>query len=228
MKIIITGASGMVGEGVLLTCLKSPEVTEVLVIGRRPCGQTHPKLREVLHPDFCDLTAIEKDLGGPGGMGGPGGYDACFFCLGVSSVGMKPEDYRRMTYDLTLEMGRRLARLSPELTFCYVTGMGTDSTEKGPVRWARVKGETENELLRLFKNGYMFRPGAMVAVAGQKNLKFAYKAFVPLVPLLKRLFPKSVCTLEQVARAMLACARTHPPKHVVEVAEIQALAAPPS
>jgi uncharacterized protein YbjT (DUF2867 family) len=215
MKIIITGASGMVGEGVLLECLRTADVTEVLVVGRRPCGHQHAKLREILHDDFFNLAPIEKQLAG---------YDACFFCLGVSSVGMKPEDYKRMTYDLTLEMGRRLAQLSPNLTFCYVTGMHTDSTEKGSVRWARVKGATENALIGLFKNAYMFRPGAMTAVPGQKNLKLVYKALFPIFPLFKPFFPNSFCTLEEVGRAMMTCTRTHPANHIVEVADIKSLA----
>jgi uncharacterized protein YbjT (DUF2867 family) len=215
MKIIITGASGMVGEGVLLECLQTKDVNEILVVGRRPCGHQHPKLREVLHDDFLNLAPIEKELAG---------YDACFFCLGVSSVRISPEAYKKLTYDLTLEMGKRLASSSPNLTFCYVTGMGTDSTEKGSLRWARVKGATENELLRLFKNAYMFRPGAMTAVSGQKNLKLMYKAFVPLIPIFKPLFPNSVCTLGEVGRAMLTCARSHPAKHIVEVRDIKTLA----
>lgn len=214
MKIIITGASGMVGEGVLLECLNTSDVTEVLVIGRRKCGVEHPKLREIVHGDFHDLSKIETALAG---------YDGCFFCLGVSSLGITPEQYEHMTYDLTLEMGKRLARLSPEMTFCYVTGMGTDSSEKGSVRWARVKGKTENELLRLFKNGYMYRPGFMSAVRGQKNLKTIYKVFSPLVPLIQMLFPKSVLTLEEVGKSMLACVRTHPDKHILEIADIQKL-----
>ena len=217
MKIIITGASGMVGEGVLLQCLRTDKVTEVLVVGRRSCGHQHPKLREVLHDDFMNLAPLEKELTG---------YDACFFCLGVSSVLMKPEDYKRLTFDLTLEMGRHLARVSPDLTFCYVTGMHTDSSEKGSLRWARVKGATENELLRLFKNAYMFRPGAMSAIKGQKNLKLIYKSVAPLLPILKPLLGNSFCTLEEVGRAMLACARSHPKKHLIEVADIKALANP--
>lgn len=215
MKIIITGASGMVGEGILLECLRTADVAEVLVVGRRPCGHEHPKLREILHDNFFDLAPIEKQLTG---------YDACFFGLGVSSVGMKPEEYKRMTYDLTLEMGRRLAQASPSMTFCYVTGMGTDSTEQGSSRWARVKGATENELLRLFKNAYMFRPAAMKAVAGQKNLKLAYKLFAPFIPVLKPIYPNAFCTLEEVGRAMLTCARTHPTQHIVEVTDIKKLA----
>ena len=206
----------MVGEGVLLECLRTEDVTEVLVVGRRPCGHQHPKLREILHKDFLNLTAIENQLSG---------YDACYFCLGVSSAFMSPEDYQRWTFDLTLEMGRRLARLSPELTFCYVTGMGTDSTGKGSVRWARVKGATENELLRLFKNAYMFRPGGMTAVPGQKNLKPLYKMLLPLLPFMKPLFPNSICSLKEVGRAMLSCTRAHPQNHIVSVADIKALSA---
>jgi uncharacterized protein YbjT (DUF2867 family) len=215
MKIIITGASGMVGEGVLLDCLNTPDVKEVLVVGRRPCGHTHAKLREVLHGDFLNLAAIEKDLAG---------YDACFFCLGVSSVGLSPEDYYRMTHDITLEMAKRLAKVSPEITFTYVTGMGTDSSEQGRVRWARVKGATENELLRLLKNAYVFRPGVMTPVEGQKNLKFIFKAFAPLIPLIKLFAAKSVLSLNEVGRAMLTCARKHPAKHILEVADIKELA----
>jgi hypothetical protein len=203
----------MVGEGVLLQCLRTADVTQILVVGRQPCGHQHLKLREILHKDFFDLAPIDKEIAD---------YDACFFCLGVSSVGVSPEDYKRLTYDLTLEMGRRLAQLTPQMTFCYVTGMHTDSSEKGSVRWARVKGATENELLRLFKHAYMFRPGAMSAVPGQKNLKLLYKVLVPLFPIFKPFLPNSFCTLEEVGRAMLTCARSHPASHIVEVADIKA------
>lgn len=206
----------MVGEGVLIECLQTADVSEVLVVGRRPCGHTHPKLREILHGDFLNLAPIEPQLAG---------YDACFFCLGVSSVGISPEDYKRMTYDLTLEMGRRLAKLNSGMTFTYVTGANTDSTEQGSVRWARVKGATENELLKLFKNGYMFRPGAMTPVEGQKNLKALYRVFMPLVWLLKPFIAKHVLSLHEVGRAMLACVRQHPPKHVLEIPDIKALGA---
>ena len=215
MKIIITGASGMVGEGILLECLNTQDVTEVLVVGRKPCGHQHPKLRELLHQDFMNLEGIEKEITG---------YDACFFGLGVSSVLMDPDLYKKITYDLTLEMARRLARVSPELTFCYVTGRHTDSTEKGPVRWARVKGATENELLRLFKFAYMFRPGAMLALPGQHNIKPFYKIFLPTLPFLKAVNPGWVCSLQDVARAMLSCARTHPTNHILEIEDIQKLA----
>ncbi len=212
MKIIITGASGMVGEGVLLECLNTPDVEEVLVVGRRGCGHAHPKLREILHKDFLNVAPIADQLRG---------YDACFFCLGVSAAGMNAEDYRRMTYDLTLEFAKHLDR---GMTFTYVTGLYTDSTEKGRVMWARVKGATENELLRQFPRGYMFRPGAMVPIEGQTNLKPLYRILLPVVSLLKPLLKKHVLRLHEVGRAMLACVRTSPRKHVLEIADIKELA----
>src|SRR3984957_1659953 len=155
----------MVGEGVLLECLNRPDVELVLVINRKPGGVSHPKLREIIHGDFFDLAPIEPRLIG---------YDACFFCLGISSVGMTKEEYKHITYDLTLNVGRLLAKSNPDMTFCYVTGAGTDSSEKGRVAWARVKGSTENALIRLFKRSYMFRPAFMKATSGQKNVKRFY------------------------------------------------------
>ena len=160
IKAIITGATGMVGEGVLLECLDNPNVAEVLVVNRKPGGRAHPKLREIIHGDFFNLTPIEAQLAG---------YDACFFCLGVSSIGMAEADYRRVTYDLTLNVGTLLARLNPEMTFCYVTGKSTDSTEQGRVAWARIKGATENALLRLFENGYMFAPARCARHRGRRT-----------------------------------------------------------
>lgn len=213
MKVIVTGASGMVGEGVLLECLKDKRVSQVLVIGRRFCGHSHAKLREIIHLDFFDLSPIDKELSG---------YDACFFCLGVSSVGMKSEDYKRMTHDLTMEMANRLKDKNPNLTFCYVTGMHTDVNSKR--EWARVKGATENELLKLFKYAYMFRPGAMSAVAGQKNLKRGFGLIAAvLFPPLKLFAPNWICKLEEVGRAMIACAERHPENHILEVADIKSL-----
>ena len=214
MKVIVTGASGMVGEGVLLECLKDPRVSSLIVVGRKPCGYTHPKLREVLHKDFCNLAPIEKDLVG---------YDACFFCLGVSSVGMSKEDYKKMTYDLTLEMAQRLKSLNPDLTFCYVTGMHTNENSKR--NWARVKGITENKLRSLFKNAYMFRPGGMYATPGQRNLKKGYKTFELIgFPILKLFMSGAFCRLEEVGQAMITCAEKRPQKHILEVADIKALA----
>ena len=215
IRTIITGSTGMVGEGVLLGCLDHPDVERVLVINRKPGGMSHPKLREIIHADFFDLTPLEPQLAG---------YNACFFCLGVSSVGMSAEDYRRITYDLTLNAARLLAKISPEMTFCYVSGKSTDSSEKGGVAWARVKGATENALMRLFRHAYMFRPGLMKATAGQKNLKIYYKLFAWIYPLGRALYPAGFCTLEEVARAMIHVAVNGSPKHILEVQDIVELA----
>ena len=213
---IITGASGMVGEGVLQACLADPRVGRVLTVTRKPSGVTHPKLVEVIHADFDDLSAIQSRLVG---------YDACFFCLGVSSVGMSEAEYKRVTQDLTLNFGRTLARLNPDMTFCYVTGKSTDSTEHGKVMWARVKGATENELLRLFKRGAMFRPGMMRATPGQKNLKGWYWAIAWIYPIGRALWPSAFCTLREVGQAMINAAAIGSPKKILEVQDIVALAA---
>jgi len=167
IKAIITGATGMVGEGVLLECLDNPAVGQALVINRKPVGRTHPKLTEIIHADFFDVSPIEKELSG---------YDACFFCLGVSSVGMKKEDYYKTTYTLTLHVATVLAKQNPSMTFCYISGAGTRSSEEGGMHWARVKGKTENDLAKLpFKKTYAFRPGFLKATKGQKHLLSAYK-----------------------------------------------------
>lgn len=213
---IITGASGMVGEGVLLECLADARVGRVLVITRKPSGVTHPKLVEVIHADFDDLSTLQSQLVG---------YDACFFCLGVSSIGMGEADYKRVTQDLTLNFGRTLARLNPDMAFCYVTGKSTDSTEHGKVMWARVKGATENELLRLFRRGVMFRPGMMRATPGQKNLKGWYGAIAWIYPIGRWLAPGSFCTLQEVGQAMINAATIGSPKKVLEVRDIVSLAA---
>jgi uncharacterized protein YbjT (DUF2867 family) len=211
IKAIITGATGMVGEGVLLECLKHPDVEQVLVINRKPGGVSHPKLREIIHTDFFDLAPIEPQLIG---------YNACFFCLGVSSVGMAKEEYRHITYDLTLNVGELLAKLSPEMTFCYVTGMGTDSSEQGRVAWARVKGATENALMRLFKKSYLFRPGFMKATSQQKNVKGYYWFFAWLYPIGRTVYPAGFCTLAEVGRAMINAASKGYPKQILEVKDI--------
>jgi uncharacterized protein YbjT (DUF2867 family) len=215
IKAIITGATGMVGEGVLLECLDDPEVEQVLIINRKPSGRSHPKLREIVHSDFFALEPIERDLRG---------YNACFFCLGISSLGIGREEYRHITFDLTLNTAQTLSRLNPDMTFCYVTGAGTDSSEKGRVAWARVKGATENALLRLFKNAYMFRPGFMKASPGQKNLKSWYKYIEWLYPLGRRLYPGGFCTLREVGQAMINAAAKGYPKQILEVQDIVALA----
>ena len=205
----------MVGEGVLLECLNNPDVEQVLVINRKPGGVSHPKLREIIHKDFFDLSPIEPQLIG---------YNACFFCLGVSAVGISEEEYRHITYDLTLNVARLLAKLNPDLTFCYVTGMGTDSSEKGRVAWARVKGATENALMRLFKKSYMFRPGFMKATAGQKNVKSFYRFIAWLYPIDRALYPAGFCTLQEVGRAMINAAGKGYPKQILEVKDIVKLA----
>jgi uncharacterized protein YbjT (DUF2867 family) len=215
IKAIVTGATGMVGEGVLLACLGHPDVEQVLVINRYPGGVSHPKLREIIHADFFNLAPIESQLTG---------YNACFFCLGVSSVGMDQEQYRRITYDLTLNVGEILARSNPEMTFCYVTGAGTDSSEQGRVAWARVKGATENALMRLFKRSYMFRPGFMKASPGQKNVKSYYKYFAWVYPIGRALYPAGFCTLQEMGQAMINAAGKGYSKQILNVKDIVELA----
>jgi hypothetical protein len=217
MKInaIITGATGMVGEGVLLECLDHSGIERILVLNRKPLGLTHPKLREIIVKDFFALELIAKDLTG---------YNACFFCLGVSSVGISREEYWHISFDLTLNVAQTLARLNPDMTFCYVTGAGTDSSEKGRVAWARVKGATENALLRLFKNAYMFRPGFMKTTPGQKNIKSWYKYIAWLYPIGRKLYPAGFCTLREVGQAMINVVLKGYPKAILEVPDIVALA----
>lgn len=219
MRAILFGATGMVGQGVLKECLTDPEVTQVLVIGRGTTGQNHSKLREIIHKNFVDFSAIEGELSG---------YDACFFCLGVSSAGMNEQDYRHITYDFTLAAAKVLARLNPSMTFIYVTGMGTDSTEKGRIMWARVKGETENALLRLpFKAAYMFRPGAIEPLDGikpkNKWLRALLIAMGPLFPLFKLFFPDSVTTTRKVGRAMIKLAKDGGSQKWIESRDINRL-----
>jgi len=215
IKAIITGATGMVGEGVLIECLNHPDVEQVLVINRKPGGVSHQKLREIIHRDFFDLVPIEKQLAG---------FNACFFCLGVSSVGMSNEEYRHITHDLTLKLAQLLANLNPEMTFCYVTGAGTDSTERGRTAWARVKGTTENALLRLFKRAYMFRPAFMKATPGQKNVKSYYKFFSWLYPIGRALYPAGFCTLQEVGLSMIEAAGKGYPRQILQVEDIVRLA----
>ncbi|MDH3267948.1 MAG: NAD-dependent epimerase/dehydratase family protein [Ignavibacteria bacterium] len=195
IKAIITGTTGMVGEGVLHECLQHPDVESVLVINRKSCGVKHQKLKEIIHKDFFDMSSIENQLAG---------YNACYFCAGVSSVGKKEDEYKRITYDLTMNFANTLVKLNSDMTFCYVSGVGTDSTEKGRSMWARVKGKTENDLLKLpFKAAYMFRPGYIQPVIGLKNAYKIYKIFTPIYPVLKRLFPKYVVALEEIGLAMI-------------------------
>ena len=223
MKVIIFGATGMVGQGVLRECLRDPEVERVLAVGRRPTGQVHQKLQELVHPDMNDFSAVERELTG---------FDACFFCLGVSSLGMAEDAYRRITYDLTLAAATPLARLNPWMTFVYVTGVGTDSTEKGPLMWARIKGKAENAVLSLpFKAAYVFRPGLIQPMHGIKSktalYRIPYTLLAPLVPWLKRRFPKYVTTTETIGRAMLTVVRRGYPVRILESSDINAAAPEP-
>ena len=205
----------MVGEGVLKEALSHPDVEKVLVISRKTCGLTHQKLTEILHPDFLDLSAIAAQLKG---------YNACFFCLGVSSVGMKEDVYYSMTYSLTIHMAEILARENSDMTFCYVSGAGTDSTEKGRVNWARVKGKTENDLMKLpFKKVFAFRPGFMLAEKGAKNVPGFFGIFRVLYPALRAIFPHFVTTLKEVAIAMINSAIYGYEKSVIEVPDILVL-----
>ena len=220
MNILIFGATGMVGQGVLRECLLDPQVDSVQTVGRSATGLEHSKLREIVHSDMWNYGSIEAALTG---------FDACFFCLGVSSNGMKREQYERITCGLTLAAADTLARLNPQMTFIYVSGAGTDSLERSKLAWARIKGRTENALLRLpFKAAYMFRPGFIEPLNGITSrtpfYRFLYRALRPLVPLLRSLMPNSILTTEQMGRAMLSVARHGAPKPVLEVADLRLLA----
>ena len=206
----------MVGQGVLRECLLDPDVQQILSIVRTPSGQQHPKLRELVHTNFFDYSAIEPELTG---------YDACFFSLGVSSAGMDEAKYTHLTYDLTLAAATTLARLNPQMTFLYVSGAGTDSTEGGRIMWARVKGKTENALLKLpFRAAYMFRPGFIQPLHGIRSKTKLYQTFYtvlnPILPLLKSAFPQYITTTEQLGRAMLTVARNGYPKPILESKDI--------
>ena len=216
IKAIITGVTGMVGEGVLHECLLHPDVETVLVINRKPCGVKHQKLIEIIHEDFFHLSPIENQLKG---------YNACYFCAGVSSVGKKEDEYRHITYDLTLNFAKTLLKLNRDMTFCYVSGVGTDSTEKGRSMWARVKGKTENDLLRLgFKDAYMFRPGYIQPTKGLKNAYKVYKFFTPFYPILKTLFSKYVVSLEELGKTMINVTLYGSEKKVLECKDISQIA----
>jgi uncharacterized protein YbjT (DUF2867 family) len=215
MKVIVTGATGMVGEGVLLECLENPEVERVLVLSRRSCGHAHAKLRECLVRDFRQLGTDEAELRG---------HDACFYCAGVSSVGMSETDYAVITYETPLRFAEALVRLNPNMVFVHVSGSHTDSTEQGKVMWARVKGKAENALMRLpFKAVYNFRPSLMKPMPGQKHVKAAYRVALFLYPLARLFFPSM--QLRDVARAMINAVRFGAPKPLLEVKDIRALAA---
>jgi uncharacterized protein YbjT (DUF2867 family) len=212
IKVIITGATGMVGEGVLFECLRNTSVSEVLIINRRHYELNHPKLKELLVPDFFRLEQFVPAIG----------YDACFFCAGVSSIGMKEDKYTHITYDTTLAFAKALLAYNPNMVFTYVSGSHTDSSEKGRSMWARVKGKTENDLSKLgFKGEYNFRPGIMLPFEGQKNWKSAYKIIGKII---KTVSPKNVLTIGEVGKAMINAAIKGYNKNVLEVADIRQLA----
>ena len=219
MRILMFGATGMVGQGVLRECLRAPDVEYVQTVGRTPSGQLDPRLYEVMHRDFNDYRSIEASLMG---------FDACFFCLGVSSAGMSEADYTRLTYDATLAAAQTLARLNPRMTFTYVSGAGTDSTEQGSAMWARVKGRTENALRRLpFKAVYLFRPGVIQPLHGARSKTRAYRVFYalakPLLTPLRLLLPNHVLSTEDIGIAMLALAREGIDRVVLETHDIRAV-----
>ncbi len=216
IKVMLTGATGMVGEGVLLTCLRHPQVASVLVLGRRPCGVSHPRLTELLVGNFAELGR-EQPL--------PPGYDACFFCAGVSSIGRDEATFTRLTYDLALQVAQPLAATDPDMVFCYVSGLGTDGTEKGRRMWARVKGRTENTLMKLFPHAYMFRPGFMAFYRGQRRVPWLLRGLGRIYPILSAIFPAYVGRVEDVGLAMIAVTLRGAAKRVLEVADIRALAA---
>lgn len=219
MNVLVFGATGMIGQGVLRECLLDPAVEAVETVGRTATGVQHPKLREIVHEDLSNYGSIEKDLAG---------FDACFFCLGISSAGMKEPDYERVTFDITLAAAKTLARLNSQMTFIYISGAGADSSERGRIMWARVKGKTENALMRLpFKGVYVFRPGIIQPLHGVKSrtpsYRFFYALSAPLLPVLRRAFPSHILTTEEIGRAMLAIAKRGAPMQVLETRDIRAV-----
>jgi len=220
MKVIIFGATGMVGQGVLRECLLDDEISSLLIIGRTTTGIASPKLQEIQQADLLDYGPIESRLAG---------FDACFFCLGISSAAMKEADYERLTYGVTLAAAQTLSRLNPDMVFTYVSGEGTDSSEHGRVMWARVKGRTENALLKLpFKGVYMFRPGVIRpmhgAVSKTRSYRLLYAVMAPALPVLQWAFPKSILTTEIIGRAMINVVRRGFPKAILEPSDIYAIA----
>jgi len=216
VRAIITGATGMVGEGVLHECLLHPDVEQVLVINRKPCGVTHPKLKEIIHSNFLDFSPIKEHLVG---------YNACFFCLGVTSLGMKEPEYYHLTYELTMHVAQTLSTQNKDMVFCYVSGAGTNNTGKSMSMWIRVKGKTENDLMKLpFKKSYMFRPGYMQPTKGLKNTQKIYLFMGWMYPILRALFPKTACTLKEVGIAMIHTVTLGYEKPILEVKDIVELA----
>ncbi len=215
LKVIITGATGMVGEGILQECLQNPTVDEILIVNRKEYSIQHPKLNQKLVDDLNQINEFDNELLK---------YNACFFCAGVSSIGMNEDEYTKLTYDLTLNFAKILAEINPEITFCYVSGKGTDSSESGNVMWARVKGKTENHLLKLpFKSVYNFRPGFMKPSPGAKNVKGIFKLINFIYPILRFFSKTYFLTLEEVGKSMTIVAINGYNKHVLEVQDISFL-----
>lgn len=216
IKAIITGATGMVGEGVLHVCLQHPDIQEVMVIGRRRCEVVHPKLKEIVVADLTNLSSVENRLKG---------YNACFFCLGTTSVGKSADDYYRTTYTLTMHMAEILSKYNRDMTFCYISGAGTDSSEKGRIRWARVKGKTENDLMKLpFRKVFGFRPGFIKAIKGLKRINPLYKYVNWMFPIGRSLYPAGFCTLNELALAMIGATLRGYDKNIIEGKDIIKLA----
>jgi uncharacterized protein YbjT (DUF2867 family) len=221
MKVLILGATGMIGRGVLLECLRDPEVDLVVTLARKASGTLDGKLREIIHHDFTDYSAMEESLSG---------FDACFYCLGISSAGMMEADYTRITFAYTMAVAEPFSRLNPGAKFIFVSGVGTDSSEKGRTMWARVKGRTENALLKLPLDAFMFRPGFIEPLDGIESRTPLYRKLYavsrPLFPALRRIFPNHVLTTRQLGRAMLQVARQGYPRHILEPPDIRAAAGP--
>lgn len=220
IRAVITGTTGMVGEGVLHACLQHPQVEAVLVINRKPCGITHPKLKEIIHADFFDISPVAGQLSG---------YNACYFCLGVSSIGMKEPEYYRLTYTLTVHVAGILCGLNPDMTFCYISGAGTDSSEKGRSMWARVKGKTENDLMKLpFREVYAFRPGFIKPIKGLTRTHKFYRYINWMFPIGRALFPNVFCTLKELGLSMIHVVQRGYHKKVIEGKDIIRLAKEPA
>ncbi|RZK59140.1 MAG: epimerase [Pedobacter sp.] len=216
IRAIITGVTGMVGEGVLYECINSDKVEAILVINRKPCGYSHPKLKEIIHQDFFDFSTIENQLVD---------YNACYFCLGVTSVGKDKDEYFKMTYTLTMHVAETLSKLNSDMTFCYVSGAGTNSSEKGGINWAIVKGKTENDLMKMpFKQVFNFRPGIIKPTKGLKYTHGFYKVFMWLFPILKAINSNSFVSLKEMGLAMINTGNTVNERRILEVKDIIALA----
>ncbi|MFQ3215078.1 MAG: hypothetical protein ACJAT1_000435 [Marivirga sp.] len=216
MKVIITGATGMVGKGLLLECLDDPQITQVLTVGRTTLSLAHPKLKELIKKDFLDYSDVTDELRG---------YDACYLCMGVSAAGLSEAQYRKLTYDYTISLATSLYNLNPDMVCCYVSGQGTDSSEKGKSTWARIKGKTENDLLSMgFKAAYMFRPGAIIPLKGIKSktkvYQFIYSYFGLVLKIMKGLFPNSIVNTTQIGLAMINIAIKGYHKEIIDPQDI--------